>query len=186
MLDRTNQPRHLPERPILQYILKQSIMTAAFNAAMNFGYTYYLWGANDRIGLFDESRVAIDLAMTPVVIALLSTLLGTPSFRSWIRKNRLPSRGAAMKPGVFGLLPSGVVARSLVAAALAFPLLGLPLLGSMLPLAGVSVEPLMACAAKALISVAMTLLIVPLVIRAALADLAAEQPQDTILPKVAA
>ncbi|MGK3989272.1 hypothetical protein WME99_39870 [Sorangium sp. So ce136] len=75
------------------------------------------------------------------------------------------------------------MARSLVAAALAFPLLGLPLFGLMLPLAGVSVEPLMACAAKALITVAMSLLIVPLVIRAALSDLAAEQPQDTILLK---
>ena len=155
--------------PFRTYVAKDALFLAALNAAMNAGFAFYNWRGRAQLHLFDEMRVAIDLAFTPAIIALLATLLGTAAARAKLSDGRVEV-GHVQAPSALRLLPRGIVLRALLLAALATVSLVMPL---WLTLAVSGIAALSISAAlvlKVLITVVMTLLIVPLVIHAALAD----------------
>lgn len=152
------------------YVVKDALLIAALNAAINAAYTWYLWRHAEPLRLFGPGGIAVDLATTPVVIALLSTLLGTTVARRKLEDGRVAVRPGICAPSVLHRLPQSVIARSATLAAAAVVLLALPLLG-LLPSWGDGAMTLgAAVGTKVAITVAMSLLIVPVVIWAALAD----------------
>lgn len=156
--------------PFGSYVVKDALLIAALNAAINAAYTWYLWRHAEPLRLFGPGGIAVDLATTPVVIALLSALLGTAVARRKLGDGRVAVGPGTHAPGVLRLLPRGVIARSVTLAAAAVVLLALPLLG-LLPSWGDGALTLgAAVGTKVAITVAMSLLIVPVVIWAALAD----------------
>ncbi len=63
--------------PFRSYVVKDALLIAAMNAAINAAYTWSLWRHATPLRLLGPEGIATDLATTPVVIALLSALLGT-------------------------------------------------------------------------------------------------------------
>ncbi len=161
--------------PFKTHVAKDATVIAALNAVMNAGYTFYSWQGHAPLPLFDDLRVAVDLAGTPAVIALLSTLLGTAATRAKLADGRVDVSGVHA-PLLFRLLPRGIVLRALVLAALATGLLVMPLWLTLVASGVTAVSVATAVGLKVAITVVMTLLIVPLVITACLADV---QPGTT-------
>lgn len=166
--------------PFKRYVVKDAVGIAILNSVMNAAYTAYLWWGQAPVALYGEHRVALDLANTPMVIALLSTLLGTAASRAKLLDGRV-AVGDAQAPEWMRWLPNGVVLRALVLAALAGVMLAMPLWGALCA-SGVTALPLWgAVGLKVLITVVMTLLIVPVVIFASLAD----AKKRAVLPRFA-
>lgn len=152
-----------------RHVTQNALAMAILNAAMNASYTAYLWWGHTPLSLFDESRVALDLVNTPMVIALLSTLFGTTGARDRLWDGRVSMAGAEA-PQLLRWLPNGVVLRSVALAALAGVLLAWPMWLA-IGMSGVTTVPLvMAVGLKVLITIVMTLAIVPVVMLAALSD----------------
>ena len=154
--------------PFSTYLLREAILIATFNAAINAAYTGWLWGSLDPVPLTGPGGVALDLALTPVVIAVLSVLIGTGFARRRLTSGRVAAR--THPHPLLHHLPRGLAARAVVAAGLTYLLLALPL-WFLLPLAGDGLlTPLGASGTKVVITLALSLLIVPIVTMAALAD----------------
>lgn len=156
--------------PFRTYLVREAILIAAFNASVNAGYTWWLWRSTEPLRLVGPKGIGTDLATTPVVIAVLSTLIGTAIVRRKIMDGRiLVEPGLRPHPPLLRL-PRSIPLRAAAAAALAALLLSLPLLG-LLPLLGDGVLTLGgAVGTKVAITVALSLLIVPALTLAALAD----------------
>jgi hypothetical protein len=159
--------------PFKHYLIKNALRLAAFNAAMNAAYTAYAWQGQELLALYDGRAVALDLANTPAVIALLSTLMGTAAARKKLSDGRIDVSNAqapGMLPGMLDLLPQGIAMRALLLAFTAIVLLALPLWFA-LSFSGTAAMPVEhAVGLKVLITIVMTLVIVPLVDLAALSD----------------
>lgn len=156
--------------PFSTYLLREAILIATANAAINAAYTGWLWRSLDPVPLTGEGGVVLDLALTPVVIAVLSVLIGTGLARRKLASGRV----AVGKLPVFLLLhrlPQGVAARAAVAAGVTGVLFALPF-WFLLPLGGDGLlTPFEASGTKVVITLALSLLIVPIVTMAALADM---------------
>lgn len=155
--------------PFNAFVATQAFAIAAFNATVNASYTWWLWSPLDRLSLHGPGNIATDLATTPIVIAVLSALLGTAFIRQKLRDGRVAIPKSAL-PTAFHLAPHGLVQRTVVFGFLAAIALGLPL---WLGLQATGLETLTltgAVLAKVAITIVLTLLIVPLTILAALAD----------------
>lgn len=155
--------------PFKKFVVIEAIGIAAFNAGINALYTWHLWRSHDPLTLFGENAVAFDLASTPVWIAVLSTLLGTAFIRQKLRDGRVvaPQMGA---PLILGMLPSSIVLRALVLGAVGAVILSSPI---WLMLQASTIDAISVAAAvlmKVAITVPLSLVIVPLVIHSALAD----------------
>lgn len=152
------------------YLIGQAIGFSAFNAICNATYTWLLWRANDTITLNGDGAVGADLAMTPIWIALLSTLLGTAFIRSKIADGRMIRDSDVRAPCFARYLPRNIVFRAIALGGSAGLLFSLPLM-YLLPLGGDGVLSLGdAIGTKLVLTVAFSLFIVPLVIFITLAD----------------
>ena len=159
--------------PFMHFLARNALGLAAFNAAMNAAYTAYTWRGQELLFLFDHRAVALDLANTPVVIALLCTLMGTAAVRRKLADGRIDTADAPAPGPLHALLqrlPRRIVTRSLVLALLAAVGLALPIWLA-LDLSGAIALPVgQAVFLKVAITIAMTLCIAPIVNLAAWGD----------------
>ena len=152
-----------------RFVATQATAIAAFNAVINASLAWWLWGPRATLPLGGVGNIGVDLAATPAVIAVLSVPLGTHFIRQKLRDGRVAAPRSAV-PGVFHAAPYGLIPRTVVFGLVAATLLSLPL-WTALQSSGIPALSLAeAILAKAGITVAFSILIVPLVILAALAD----------------
>lgn len=152
------------------YILAQALGVAAFNALCNASYTAYLWRAEPVLTL---DLVGADLAMTPIWIGLLSVLLGTPFIRKALGDGRMMQEAGLRAPPLATMLPRNLVVRAIVAAVLCAAIFALPL-ALLLPRLGDGLlTQANAIGSKVIITVVFSLIIVPLVAYATIADMPA-------------
>lgn len=159
----------LPPGEATRYMRRQALLVAAFNSAMNFGYTAFQWRHADEVRFLGDGGAAIDLSLTAAIIGLLSTLLGTASARARLRQ--LPAVLGA--PRWLHRLPANLVLRSLSIAAIAGVVMGTPVALSMLALDGLALPPLAMSAVKLGLTLPISLVVVRWVVRAASADVQA-------------
>lgn len=155
--------------PFHTYLLRETLLIATLNAAINAAYTWWLWRSLDPVPLTGKGGIVLDLALTPVVIAVLSVLIGTGLARRKLASGHVVVAGSPAS-SLLHRFPRSVVARAGVAASVTGLLLALPL-WFVLPLGGDGLLTLFgASGTKVFITVAFSLLIVPVVTLAALAD----------------
>lgn len=152
-----------------RFVITEALGVAALNAGINAGYTTYLWRKLDPLTLFGANAIGFDLATTPIVIAMLSTMLGTSAIRQKLRDGRVATPMIRVTAGLAGL-PSGIVLRGLALGTVAAIALAMPLLLMLQASAIGTLSPFAAVMMKVAITVLLSLLIVPMVIFAGLAD----------------
>lgn len=154
------------------YLVAQALGVAAFNTLCNAAYTAFLWRSEPVLSL---DRIGADLAMTPIWIGSLSVLLGTPFIRKSLADGRM-IREAKLRPHpLAAMLPRNLLVRALTIALLCAAILALPL-ALLLPMLGDGLlTPGTAIGSKAIITITFSLVIVPLVAYATIADM----PQST-------
>jgi hypothetical protein len=150
------------------FVAQQAIAVAVFNAVINASYTSWLWSARDSLPLSGGQGIGIDIAMTPVVIAVLSTLLGTSSIRQKLRDGRVGVVELPL-PLAWRSVPYGHISRALAFGFVAALLFAMP---TWLILQSSSIELSLqnAVLAKVFLTVVMSVVIVPVVILAGLSD----------------
>jgi hypothetical protein len=152
------------------YLIAQTLGVAAFNALCNATYTAYLWWAKPALLL---ELIGSDLAMTPIWIGLLSVLMGTPFIRQALADGRMMNAAGLHPHPLARRLPRHLLGRAIVMAALCAAVFALPLT-IILPWLGDGVLTLEhAIGSKVLITVVFSLIIVPLVAYATIADMPA-------------
>lgn len=152
-----------------RFVITEALGVAALNAGINAGYTSYLWRGLDPLTLFGANATGFDLAMTPIVIAVLSTMLGTSAIRQKLRDGRIEAPTIRV-PASLASLPNGIVLRGLALGAVAAIALAMPLLLMLQASAMATLSLAAAVLMKVAITVPLSLLIVPVVIFAGLAD----------------
>jgi len=156
--------------PFTSFVVKQAFGIAALNAGINAAYTFYLWRPLTPLTLFGEHGVGIDLSTTPAVIGFLSTILGTASLRKQLTDGRVTVGALLRAPALLHFLPTGVAVRSALIALVCGLLLGAPLYAALRMNASALLSLGEAIGAKVAITIVYSLMIVPAVIAAALAD----------------
>lgn len=161
------------------YLVTQALGVAAFNAVCNAGYTWFLWRGESVLAY---ETIGTDLALTPAWIGLLSVLLGTPFIRKALADGRMMREAGVTAHRFAHLVPHGLVQRGVAAAALCAIAFAMPL-ALILPLLGDGAFTLAgAVGTKVAITVAFSLVIVPLVVIAAAADTAGTAPASSKAP----
>lgn len=152
------------------YILSQALGTAGFNALCNAALAAFLWHGESTLSY---DAIGVDLATTPIWIGLLTVLLGTPFIRKALADGRM-LREAGIRPhAALYHLPRNVLLRDAVAAGLCGLFFALPL-SLVLPLLGDGIlTGAEAIGSKVIITLAFSLLIVPLVVYATTKDVRA-------------
>jgi hypothetical protein len=153
-----------------RYVAIDAIALAALNASMNGAYTWLLWHARSDLTLNGEGGIAVDLAGTPVWIAVLATLLGTSAVRRKLWEGRVATPREAV-PTIFSLLPFNVAGRAAAMSTFATIIFALPLWSALHTAHSGNLSIEFAVIAKVTITIVLTLVIVPLVILAALRDM---------------
>lgn len=149
------------------YLIANAIGVALLNVTINGGYTWFLWSNEGSLELRD---IGADIAMTPIWIGLLSVLLGTVFIRKAFADGTMLRDAGIKPPSIFQLLPRSILTRSVVVAALCALVFTLPL-SWLLPLIGDGLlTPTDAIGTKVIVTVALSLLIVPLIVYATTAD----------------
>ncbi|WP_207101488.1 hypothetical protein [Paracoccus shandongensis] len=143
--------------PLRAYLRRKAVPIATLNAA----YTWWLWRTLDPVPLTGPGGVALDLALTLVVIAVLFVLIDTRLARQKLASGRVAVKGSHV-PSALDCLPRGVATRAVVAAGLTACLLALPL-WFLLPLGGDGLlSTFGASGTKVVITLALSFLIVPI------------------------
>lgn len=157
-----------------RYLLAQAFGIAAFNAVMNAGYTWFLWGSETHFPsgtahlVFE--KIGLGLAMTPIWIGLLWVLLGTAFIRKAFADGTILCEAAIEVPSVARWLPHGILVRSLVVAGICAAIFALPL-WFFLPMAKDGLlTPGDAIGTKVVVTVLFSLIIVPLILYATAGD----------------
>ncbi|AOH83271.1 hypothetical protein AWL63_04080 [Sphingomonas panacis] len=153
------------------YLIAQALGVAAFNAVCNAGYTAYLWQAP----VLPLETIGADLAMTPIWIGLLSVLLGTPFVRKALAGGRMMEEAGLRAPRLAKMLPRNLVLRAITAAALCAVLFSLPLALLMPALGDGLLTQADAIGGKVILTIAFSLILVPLVAYATIADMPATE-----------
>lgn len=153
-----------------RYVTLDVIGIATLNAIINASYTAWLWRSAAPLPLHGTGGIALDLAGTPVWIAMLATLLGTGSVQRklWEGRFREPQLGI---PPVFRRLPANIALRAAVTGMVAAIMLALPL---WMALYGSPVQTLSfgyAVGLKVALTAMFSACIVPFVVLAAVADM---------------
>jgi hypothetical protein len=153
-----------------RFIAREAVAVAALNAGINASYTALLWRSLDPLTLFGASGVAADLATTPMFIGLLSTIFGTAAIRKKLASGRVTVGERDQAPAVFQLLPSAVIARALVLAIACGILFAAPLWSLLVVTGDATLTLGRAVGVKVGITILLSLVIVPIVVMAGLAD----------------
>lgn len=154
------------------WLIAQALGVAAFNTLCNMAYTALLWSSEPVLSL---DRIGADLAMTPIWIGLLSVLLGTPFIRKVLADGRMIREAKLSPHPLAAMLPRNLLVRSLAIAVTCAAILALPL-SLLLPMLGDGLlTPGTAIGSKAIITIAFSLVVVPLVAYATIADIPAEE-----------
>lgn len=160
------------------YLIKQALGIAAFNATCNAAYTWYLWRSES---VLNYDVIGTDLTLTPIWIGLLSVLLGTPFIRKALSDGRMMREAGIRAPRFTRMVPRLLLLRGIGAAALCAILFALPL-ALTLPLMGDgSFTPADAIGAKVIITIAFSLIIVPLVVLATTSDAARPDREMSVI-----
>ena len=141
------------------FVAQQAIAIAAFNAVVNASYTSWLWSMRDSLPLGGGQGIGIDIAMTPVAIAVLSTLLGTSSIRQKLQDGRVEVPALPL-PVALRAIPYGHIARALVLGFAAALLFTIPT-WLMLQSSSIELSLPSAVLAKVFLTVVMSVAIVP-------------------------
>lgn len=152
------------------FLIAQAPGVAAFNTLCNAAYAAWLWRGEPVLSL---DRIGADLAMTPIWIGLLSVLLGTPSIRKALADGRMIREAKLHAHPLATLLPRNLLVRAVTIAALCAAILALPLSLALPVLGDGLLTPSTAIGSKAIITAAFSLIIVPLVAYATIADMPA-------------
>jgi hypothetical protein len=146
-----------------RFVVLEATAVAAMNAGINALYTWWLWRSRGALPLNGIGGIALDLASTPVWIALLSTLLGLATIRRKLSSGSV-RRPRLQVPHVLRALPDAIVLRSIVLGAAAALTLGVPLLLALSASDAVSLSLAHAVLAKVALTIILSLAIVPIVI----------------------
>lgn len=152
------------------YLIAQALGVAAFNTLCNAAYTAWIWRDQPVLSL---ERIGSDLATTPIWIGLLSVLLGTPFIRKALADGRMIAEAKLRPHPLATLLPRNLLVRAVGIAALCGILLALPLALILPQLGDGLLTQVDAIGSKAIITIAFSLVIVPLVAYATIADVPA-------------
>lgn len=152
------------------YLIVQALGVAGFNTLCNASYTAWIWRDEPVLSL---ERIGSDLAMTPIWIGLLSVLLGTPFIRKSLADGRMISEAKLRPHPLATMLPRNLLIRAAGIAALCGMLLALPLALALPQFGDGLLTQFEAIGSKVIITIAFSLLIVPLVAYATIADVPA-------------
>jgi hypothetical protein len=154
-----------------RYIIVETLISVAINAAFSAGFAFLIFGGRTGIGLWGTSGLALDFVPQTFVIAMMSVLVPTALTRRRIRTGALqPGNGPPSR------LPRFLLARALLVALLATFILGGAAIALLTatwaaPLAFAAVLPL-----KIIYGAFVALLVTPLALRAAVVDRKMEAP----------
>lgn len=156
--------------PFRTFVFTEALGVAALNAGLNAALGWWSWRSLGPLTLFGENGIGADLATTPPFIGLLSTLLGTHLVRRKLGDGRVAVPSGAHAPAALRSIPKNILTRAATIGVVCEVMLGVPL-WLLLRSAEFGVLSLAeACAAKAAITVLLSVVIVPLMILCALAD----------------
>jgi hypothetical protein len=148
-----------------RYIVIETLISMAINAAMSAAFAFLVFGGSAEIDLWGAGGLALDFAPQTFMIALMSALVPTALTRRRVRAGTL-SRGS----GQLSRLPRNLLIRALVAASVATVLLG----GVAIAVLAATWSGALSFAAvlplKIIYGAAVALLVTPLALRAALSD----------------
>lgn len=153
-----------------RFVAREAAAVAALNAGINASYTAFLWRSLDPLTLFGANGVATDLATTPMFIAFLSTIFGTAAVRKKLSGRHVTVGKRDRAPALFQLFPSAILGRAGVLAIACGVLLAAPLWSFLLVLGDATLTLGQAVGVKVAITVLLSLVIVPIVVTAGLAD----------------
>lgn len=155
-----------------RYILVETAISIAVNAAISAGFAWLVFGGRAGIGLWGADGLALDFVPQTFMISLMSVLVPTVLTRRRVRSGALPHGES------FFRLPRNLFVRALLVAALATALLG----GAAAALLALLWSGPMGFAAGLPLKVAygalIALLVTPPALRAALADGRMENGHD--------
>lgn len=153
-----------------RYIVIDVIVLVTVNSTFNASYTWWLWRSSGPIHLTGNGGIALDLAATPIWIAVLTTLFGTAAVQTKLWQGRFREPASAI-PLLLGSLPSNVFTRATVAGLVAATMLALPLWLLLQQLSWRMIPFEHAVIIKVALTALFTVWIVPLVVLAAIADM---------------
>jgi lysylphosphatidylglycerol synthetase-like protein (DUF2156 family) len=102
-----------------RYILAETLISIAVNAAISAGFAFVVFGGRTGIGLWGPDGLALDFAPQTFMIALMSVLVPTALTRRRIRTGAIQKRR-----GRASYLPRNLLVRALLVASLATVSLG--------------------------------------------------------------
>ena len=155
---------------MIGFIVKDTIGIAAFNAGANAFYTWLMWRSWGQLTLLGSNAVGIDLSLTPLVIAFLSTLLGTAQLRKRLSAAGVGNFGPEAAIALMRYVPSNIFARAIAFGLLAGLLLGLPVFVPIYAHSDLTLSLSQAVVAKIVITIVDSSVIVPVVIGYSLLD----------------
>ena len=109
-----------------RFVVLEATAVAAMNAVINALYTWWLWRSRGALPLNGIGGITLDLAFTPIWIALLSTLLGQAAIRRKLSSGGV-HRPAFYIPHGLTMLPNAIGLRPIVLGPVAALTLGVPL-----------------------------------------------------------
>lgn len=153
-----------------RFAAREAVTIAVLNAGINASYTAFLWRSLDPLTPFGANGIAADLATTPMFIGFLSTIFGTAAIRKELLGGNVTVGDGDRASALFQLLPSAILARAAVLAIACGVFLAAPLWSLLLVLGDVTLTLGQAVGAKVAITVLLSLVIVPVIVTAGLAD----------------
>lgn len=157
-------------RSFSAYLVIDTLGVAALNAALNAVYTSWLWYKLPILSLAGPEGLATDLALTPLFITFLATILGTGPARRKLQAGAVVRWERAGAMDMLALLPSGIFQRAIVLTLLSTLLFAAPLYSALLMSGAGTLSLAQAVAAKIVITLVFSFILVPLVLCAASSD----------------
>ncbi len=149
------------------YLIANAFGVASLNTSINGDYAWFLWIDKTQLPL---SEIRADIAMTPIWIGLLSVLPGTSFIRKAFADGTMLRQAEIKLAAIFRKLPRPIIKRSVIVAILCAMAFAVPL-SQILPLLGDGIRtPTAAIGTKVIVTIAFSLLIVPLIVYATTAD----------------
>jgi hypothetical protein len=154
-----------------RYILVETLISIAINAAISAGFAFLVFGGRTEIGLWGPHGLALDFAPQTFMIALMAVLVPTALTRRRVRTGALPGRRAPPPR-----LPRSLLVRALLVASLATVLLGGAATAVLAATWSGALDFATVLPLKIIYGALVALLVTPPALRAALTDKVAKEP----------